>query len=53
MKKKLPFLDVLVTKKTDIILGYQMYRKPTYMDRYLHCAESHSAQKQSAINSLT
>jgi len=28
-----------------------MYRKPTYMDRYLH-AESHSAQKQSAINSL-
>jgi len=51
--KKLPFLDVLVTKKADNTLGHQVYRKPTHTDRYLH-AESHHhpAQKQSAINSL-
>ncbi|XP_018311528.1 uncharacterized protein [Mycetomoellerius zeteki] len=50
---KLPFLDVLVSKKADGTLGHQVYRKPTHTDRYLH-AESHHhpAQKQSAINSL-
>jgi len=53
--KKSPFLDVLVTKKADVLntLGHQVYRKPTHTDRYLH-AESHHhpVQKQSAINSL-
>ncbi|XP_018349960.1 PREDICTED: uncharacterized protein LOC108753114 [Trachymyrmex septentrionalis] len=50
---KLPFLDVLVSKKADGTLGYQVYRKPTHTDRYLY-AESHHhpSQKQSAINSL-
>lgn len=50
---KLPFLDVLVTKKADNTLGHQVYRKPTHTNRYLH-AESHHhpAQKQSAIHSL-
>jgi len=36
----LPFLDVLVSKKADGILGHQVYRKPTHIDRYLH-AETH------------
>jgi len=51
--KKLPFLDVLIIKKTDNTLGHQVYRKPTHTDKYLH-AESHHhpAQKQSAINLL-
>ncbi|XP_018353098.1 PREDICTED: uncharacterized protein LOC108754932 [Trachymyrmex septentrionalis] len=51
---KLPFLDVLVSKKADGTLDHQMYRKPIHTDRYLH-AESHHhpSQKQSAINSLT
>jgi len=50
---KLPCLDILVSKKADSILGYQVYKKPTHIDRYLH-AESHHhlAQKQSAINSF-
>jgi len=51
--KKLPFLDILVTKKANNTLGHQVYGKLTHTDRYLH-AESHHhpAQKQSAINSL-
>ena len=50
---KLPFLDILISKKADGTLGHQVYRKPTHTDRYLH-AESHHhpLQKQSAINSL-
>jgi len=50
--KKFPFLDVFVIKKADNTLDHQD-RKPTWTNRYLH-AESHhhSAQKQSAINSL-
>jgi len=51
--KKLPFLDVLVTKKSDNILDHQMYRKLTHTARYLHAElHHHPAQKQSAINSL-
>jgi len=44
--KKLPFLDVLITKKADNTLNHQVYRKPIHTDRYLH-AESyhHPAQK--------
>ncbi|KYM77118.1 hypothetical protein ALC53_12413 [Atta colombica] len=38
--RKLPFLDVLVSKKVDGTLGHQMYRKSTHTDRYLH-AESY------------
>ena len=36
----LPFLDVLLTKKTDGSLSHQVYHKKTHTDRYLH-AESH------------
>ncbi|KYN39855.1 hypothetical protein ALC56_05623, partial [Trachymyrmex septentrionalis] len=44
---KLPFLDVLVSKKADGTLGHQVYRKPTHTDTYMH-----PSQKQSVINSL-
>ena len=33
---KLAFLDVLLMKKVDGILGYQVYINKTHMDRYLH-----------------
>ena len=33
---KLPFLDILISKKADGTLGHQVYRKPTHRDRYLH-----------------
>ena len=48
---KLPFLDVLVSKKADGTLGHQVYKKPTYTDKYLHAeSDHHPAQKQSTIN---
>jgi hypothetical protein len=37
---KLPFLDMLLTKKENGRLGYQVYKKKTHTNRYLH-AESH------------
>lgn len=50
---KLPFLDVLVTRKQDGTLGHAVYRKPTHTMRYLH-AESHHhpAQKFGVLNTL-
>jgi len=48
--KKLLFLDVLVTKKADNILGHQVYRKLTHTDKYLYVKLHHySSQKQLAI----
>jgi len=47
---KLPFLDILISKKADGTLGHQVYRKPTHTDTYM--PSHHPAQKQSAINSL-
>jgi len=41
---KLPFLDVLVSKK-DGTLGHQVHRKSIYIDRYLY-AESHPQHRQ-------
>ncbi|XP_020298905.1 uncharacterized protein LOC109863122, partial [Pseudomyrmex gracilis] len=50
---KLPFVDVLVTRKPDGSLGHQIYRKSTHTNRYLHAASHHHpAQKQAVINSL-
>ena len=50
----LPFLDVLLTKKTDGSLSHQVYRKKTHIDRYLH-AESHHhpSQKVGILNTLS
>jgi len=45
---KFLFLNILVSKKDDNILGHQVYRKSTH--RYIH-AES-IQHKQSAINLL-
>lgn len=43
---KLPFLDVLFSKKPDGTLQHSVYRKPTHMDLNLNtCSFHHSAQK--------
>ena len=50
---KLPFLDVLVYKKSNGTLGHTVYRKPTHTNRYLN-AESHHhpAQLKSVVKTL-
>ena len=50
---KIPFLDVLITKKNGGVLGHQVYRKKTHTDRYLH-ADSHHlpTQKIGVLNTL-
>ena len=46
-------LDVLLIKKEDGGLGYQMYRKETHTDIYLHGNSHHLvAQKVGIINTL-
>jgi hypothetical protein len=49
----LPFLDVLVSRRPDGILGHTVYRKPTQTDLYLHAkSEHHPAQKKAALTTL-
>ena len=50
---KLPFLDVLISRKEDGSVSHQVYRKNTHTDRYLH-ADSHHfpPQKIRVINTL-
>ncbi|KAJ4432356.1 hypothetical protein ANN_20975 [Periplaneta americana] len=38
---RLPFLDVMVQRRTDGTLGHDVYRKPTHTDRYLHKTSKH------------
>ena len=50
---KLPFLDVLLTKKEDEGLGYQVYRKETHTYIYLHANSHHQpTQKVGIIKTL-
>ena len=52
-ENKIPFLDVLITKKNGGVLGHQVYKKNTHTDRYLH-ADSHHlpTQKIGVLNTL-
>ncbi|XP_055522791.1 uncharacterized protein LOC129716972 [Wyeomyia smithii] len=51
--KKLPFLDLLITKKEDGTLKFGIYRKPTSTDRYITVDSNHfGAQKQSAFHAM-
>ena len=49
----IPFLDVLLTKKEEGGLGYQVYRKDTHTDMYLHAnSHHHLSQKVGIIKKL-
>ena len=50
---KLPFLDILISRKEDGSISHQVYRKNTHTDRYLH-ADSHyfPPQKVGVINTI-
>ncbi|XP_054715271.1 uncharacterized protein LOC129224748 [Uloborus diversus] len=50
---KLPFLDVLVSRRDDGSLGHRVYRKPTHTDRYLHKdSNHHPRQKRGVMKTL-
>ncbi|ENN80003.1 hypothetical protein D910_11051 [Dendroctonus ponderosae] len=54
MDGRLPFLDVLVTRKTNGKLAHRVYRKPTHTDRYLHSGSNHHpSQKRGVIKTIT
>jgi hypothetical protein len=50
---KIPFLDVLISRKEDGTLGHQVYRKKTHIDSYLHAnSYHHPSQKSGVLNIL-
>ena len=53
-KNKLPFLDVLISRKEYGYVSHQVYKKKTHTDRYLQYADSHHfpPQKIGVINTL-
>jgi hypothetical protein len=51
--KTLPFLDVLVSRRSDSSLGHSVYRKSTHTDLYLHAKSAHQpAQKRAVLTTL-
>ena len=51
--KRIPFLDVLIYKKTDGSLGHKVFRKKTHTDSYLDAdSHHHPTQKLGIINTL-
>ena len=50
----LPFLDVLITRKNNGSLAYQVYRKKTHTDKYLHASSHHvPSQRLGIIKTLS
>jgi hypothetical protein len=51
--RTLLFLDVLVSRRLDGILGHMVYRKSTHTDLYLHAkSEHHPPQKRAVLTTL-
>jgi len=50
----LPFLDVIVIRKSDGTLAHTVYRKPTHTDCYLNSGSNHHlSQKEGVIKTLS
>lgn len=50
---KLPFLDLMITRKEDETVKFGIYRKPTSTDRYITSDSNHfGSQKQAAFHSM-
>ena len=51
--RKLTFLDILITRKDDGTLAYQVYRKKTHRDKYIHTdSHHHPTQNIGVFNTL-
>jgi hypothetical protein len=46
---QLPFLDILICRKEDGILGHTVYRKPTHTDLYLNGQSHHHPSQKAAV----
>jgi hypothetical protein len=52
--KQIPFLDVLIMKRTDGTLGHTIYRKPTHTNKYLDAkSHHHPSQISGVVKTLT
>jgi hypothetical protein len=51
-RKSIPFLDVLITKKYNVTLVHQVYRKSMHNDRYMHDVNSYHFPRQKIIGSI-
>lgn len=52
-ERRLPFLDILISRKEDGNIVFSIYRKPTHTDRYITMDSHHSGEhKQSAFHSM-
>lgn len=50
---QLPCLEILIERKLDGFLNYQVFRKPVHTNRYLHATlHHHPSQKQSILYML-
>ena len=45
----IPFLDVGLTKRPDGTLSHQVYKKPTYIEQYLHADSHHHPTKKLGV----
>ena len=46
---RLPFLDILITRRKNGILGHSVYRKPTNTNLYLNGSSHHHPSQRSAV----
>ena len=49
-KYKIPFLDVLISKKEDGSIAHQVHGKKTLTERYLHANFHHFPRKKCVIS---
>ena len=50
---RIPFLDILISKRNDSTLSHEVHRKKTHTDRYVHAkSHHHPVQKIGVINTL-
>jgi hypothetical protein len=49
VNKKLPFLDILITRKEEGNFGFEIYRKPTHTNKYTDATSHHHPAQLTGI----